>query len=397
VSRAFLLVMDSLGVGGAPDAGRFDEEGADTLRHIVEHAAPSLPNLMRLGLGHVAQASTGQPWPEALPPSAPSAAFGVLQEKSRGKDTPSGHWELAGVPIEFDWGYFPRTEPCFPGALIDDLMREGGLPGVLGNRHASGTVIIEELGAEHARSGKPIVYTSADSVFQIAAHEKHFGLDRLYALCESARALVDDYNIGRVIARPFIGEPGNFERTGNRRDYATPPPAPTLLDRLEADGGQVTSIGKVADIFAHRGTGRVIKAHGNDALWEATLEVAAAPGERDLIITNFVDFDTLYGHRRDVAGYASALERFDAVLPAFEQIMRAGDIAVLSADHGCDPTWPGSDHTRENVPLLAFGPGVRAADLGVRDTFADVGQTFASHLNLSALPAGRSFLADLKD
>ena len=396
MSRAFLLVMDSLGVGGAPDAGRFGEEGANTLRHIVEQVAPSLPNLMRLGLGHVAQASTREAWPEALP-RAPAAAFGVLQEKSRGKDTPSGHWELAGVPIEFDWGYFPRTEPCFPSALVDDLVREGGLPGVLGNRHASGTVIIEELGAEHARSGKPIVYTSADSVFQIAAHEKHFGLDRLYDLCESARALVDDYNIGRVIARPFVGEPGNFERTGNRRDYATPPPAPTLLDRLEADGGQVTSIGKVADIFAHRGTGRVVKAHGNDALWQATLEVAAAPGERDLIIANFVDFDTLYGHRRDVAGYASALERFDAVLPAFEQTMRAGDIAVLSADHGCDPTWPGSDHTRENVPLLAFGPGIRAAELGVRDTFADVGQTFASHLDLPALPAGRSFLADLRD
>ena len=396
MSRVFLLVMDSLGIGGAPDAERFGDDGADTLGHIMAHAAPRLPNLMRLGLGHAWQVSTGGSWPGEVPPNEPDAAWGALQEKSRGKDTPSGHWELAGIPVEFNWGYFPVVEPCFPSGLVEALEEEGKLPGVLGNRHASGTVIIEELGAEHIATGKPIIYTSADSVLQIAAHEAHFGLERLYGLCEVARDLVDELNIGRVIARPFVGEPGNFERTGNRRDYATPPPVPTLLERLSDQGGAVVSIGKVADIFAHRGTGRIVKAHGNEALWRATLQTAQDDTqEPTLVITNFVDFDTLYGHRRDVAGYASALERFDDALLPFEAALRAGDIAIISADHGCDPSWPGSDHTRENVPVLAFGPGVRSVPLGVRETFADVGRTMAEHLGVPGLTAGRSFYRDL--
>ncbi|MCH8112511.1 MAG: phosphopentomutase [Proteobacteria bacterium] len=319
------------------------------------------------------------------------AAYGAAREQSRGKDTPSGHWEMTGVPVTFDWGYFSNEQPCFPAALTSALVEQADLPGLLGNRHASGTQIIEDLGAEHVASGKPIVYTSADSVFQIAAHEDSFGLERLYGVCAVARKLVDDYDIGRVIARPFIGASGNFERTGNRRDYTTPPPEPTLLDRLCADGGEVISVGKVSDIFAHQGISRTVKAHGNAALWDATLTALADAPERSLIFTNFVDFDTLYGHRRNVAGYAAALEAFDARLPFLESALQTDDLAIITADHGCDPTWSGTDHTRENVPVLAFGSGVAPGPLGLRESFADIGQTVAAHIGLAALPHGTSF------
>ncbi|MCH8183958.1 MAG: phosphopentomutase [Proteobacteria bacterium] len=320
-----------------------------------------------------------------------NSAYGAAREQSRGKDTPSGHWEMTGVPVTFDWGYFPNERPCFPAALTSALVEQAGLPGLLGNRHASGTQILEDLGGEHLASGKPIVYTSADSVFQIAAHEDSFGLERLYGVCAVARKLVDGYGIGRVIARPFVGASGAFERTGNRRDYTTPPPEPTLLDRLCADGGEVISVGKVADIFAHQGTGRTVKANGNAALWDATLAALSEAPERSLIFTNFVDFDTLYGHRRNVAGYAAALEAFDARLPVFEKALRPGDLAIITADHGCDPTWTGTDHTRENVPVLAFGGGVAPGPLGLRESFADIGQTLAAHLGLAPLPHGTSF------
>ncbi len=256
--------------------------------------------------------------------------------------------------------------PCFPAELTDALVRRAGLPGLLGNRHASGTRIIEELGDEHAASGKPIVYTSADSVFQIAAHEESFGLERLYEVCAIARELVDRYRVGRVIARPFVGAFGGYRRTDNRRDYPTPPPAPTLLDRLVEAGGEVISVGKVADIFAHQGVSRAVKADGNDGLMDATIDAAGAAGDKGLVFTNFVDFDTLFGHRRDVAGYAAAVEAFDRRLLEFEAALAPGDVAVITADHGCDPTWTGTDHTRENVPVLAFGPGVSPGPLGVR-------------------------------
>jgi len=322
-----------------------------------------------------------------------SGAYGAAREKSLGKDTPSGHWEMAGVPVLTEWGYFPRREPCFPTALTDALIVRAGVPGLLGNRHASGTEIIAELGDAHVTSGKPIAYTSGDSVFQIAAHEDSFGLERLYDICAIARQLVDAYNIGRVIARPFAGAAGQFTRTGNRRDYSQPPPEPTLLDRF---GGTTISIGKIGDIFAHQGTGRIIKANGNAELWQKTLAVAGGADENLLALTNFVDFDTLYGHRRDIAGYAAALEAFDTMLPRFEALLRPGDLAVITADHGCDPTWPGTDHTRENVPVLAFGPGIRAAELGVRESFADIGQTLAGHLGLTPLAHGRSFLPEIR-
>ena len=268
------------------------------------------------------------------------------------------------------------------------------MPGVLGNCHASGTEILQRLGAEHVASGCPIVYTSADSVFQIAAHEQTFGLERLYRLCELARALLADYHIGRVIARPFTGDSDTgFTRSPNRHDYALPPPAPTLFDSVLAAGGEVVAIGKIGDIFAHRGVSRCVTAHGHEALLDATLTAMAQAGSGSLIATNFVDFDSVHGHRRDVFGYAAALEALDARLPKLLDALRPGDLLALSADHGCDPTWPGSDHTRECVPLLVCGPGLASRALGRRDSFADLGQSMASHLGLPPLAAGRSFLA----
>jgi phosphopentomutase len=322
-----------------------------------------------------------------------SGAYGYAAELSTGKDTPSGHWEMAGVPVLYDWGYFRDPVNTFPKPLLDKLVERGSLPGVLGNCHASGTEIIAQLGEEHVRTRKPIVYTSADSVFQIAAHEQTFGLKRLLDLCLIARELVDEYRIGRVIARPFVGTNArDFVRTGNRRDYAVPPPAPTVLDELVASGGQVIGIGKIPDIFAHQGISREVKATGNAALFDATLDAMATAPDRSIVFSNFVDFDMLYGHRRDVEGYATALEYFDSRMPALLGQLRAGDIAILSADHGCDPTWPGSDHTRENVPVLAFGPDVRAGSLGRRATMADIGQSLASHLGLPPMDYGTSFL-----
>ncbi len=387
--------MDSFGIGATPDAAKFGDVGSNTLGHIAAQRAAAghplrLPNLEALGLGAAAQLASGSLPAGFTRQDGFTGAYAAARERSFGKDTPSGHWEIAGVPVEFDWGYFPKEVPSFPAALTDALIAEAGLPGLLGNCHASGTTIIDELGAEHLRTGKPIVYTSADSVFQIAAHEEAFGLDRLYEVCKIARRLVDGYNIGRVIARPFIGAPGTFKRTGNRKDLAVPPPAPTLLDRLVASGGEVIAIGKVGDIYAHHGISRVIKGDGNAALFDRMMEQAASAPDRALVFTNFVDFDTLYGHRRDVDGYADALEAFDARLPEFLQALRPGDLALITADHGCDPTWPGSDHTREHVPVLLFGPAAKPGAYGIRDSFADMGQTLAAHLGLGDLPAGRA-------
>ena len=402
MARAILLVLDSFGCGAAEDAARFGDVGADTFGHIFAEAAagradraPSragplvLPNLARLGLGRAHAGSTGGA--DLLGVTPDLGAFGHAVETSKGKDTPSGHWELMGVPVTFDWGYFPETKPCFPRPLIEALIGEAKLPGVLGEEHASGTEIIARLGIEHMASGKPIVYTSADSVFQIAAHEETFGLERLLETCLIARRLVDPLGIGRVIARPFTGtSSANFKRTAHRRDYAVPPPEPTLLERAQAAGREVVAIGKISDIFAGRGPTRVVKAAGNDALFEATLEALDTTADGGLILTNFVDFDMEWGHRRDVAGYAAGLEAFDRRLPELFARLRPGDLVVASADHGCDPTFRGTDHTREHVPVLAFGPGIAARDLG-RLGFADVGATFAAHLGLANGGHGRSF------
>ncbi len=408
MTRAVILVLDSLGVGASADAAHFGDAGADTFGHIAEYCARGaadvgdsrrgplhIPNLYALGLAQAAAASRGG-WPAGLPQVIPQGAWGYAVEASAGKDTPSGHWEMAGLPVTVDWGYFPDTVPCFPAALTTELTGRADLPGILGNCHASGTAIIEQLGEQHISTGKPICYTSADSVFQIAAHETHFGLKRLYAVCEVARKLVDRWNIGRVIARPFVGgAPAGFQRTGNRRDFTTPPPAPTLLDALKEAGGEVVAVGKIADIFAGAGVSRSIKANGNAALFDATLVALDAARENTLVLVNFVDFDMLYGHRRDVAGYAGALEYLDRRLPELHARLQPGDLVIATADHGCDPTAPGHDHTREHVPVLAFGPGVKPVALGRRETFADMGQTLAEHLGLAPLDAGQTFYTDL--
>jgi len=405
MARGILLVMDSVGIGGAPDAAAYGDAGADTLGHVAAACAAgqadmaglragplALPAMNRLGIGRAAEASVGT-HPAGLPRvERPSAIWGHASEVSTGKDTQSGHWELAGLPVPFAWGYFPETVPAVPGSITEPLIREAGLPGVLGNKHASGTGIIEEFGEEHIRTGKPILYTSADSVLQICAHEVHFGLQRLYAVCRIARKLCDPLNIGRVIARPFVGErAGDFHRTGNRKDFAVPPPGETLLDLAVAQGRAVFGVGKIADIFTGRGVTCVIKAAENEAQFEGTLQALGEAKDGDLVFTNFIDFDQLYGHRRDVAGYAACLERFDRRLPELLAVLRRGDLVVLTADHGNDPTFRGSDHTRENVPVLAFGPGVEGRPAG-HLRFADVAQTLAAHLALPPLRYGAGIM-----
>ena len=401
MGKAIILVLDSFGIGATADAERFGDVGSDTFGHIAAQRAASsdgpmqLPNLARLGLLHASRDSTGK-FPAGTATDVDIVgAYGFAEELSSGKDTPSGHWEIAGVPVMFDWGYFTEKTNTFPQALLDALVERADLPGYLGNCHASGTTIIAELGDEHVRTGKPIFYTSADSVFQIAAHEQAFGLQRLYDLCDIARELVDEYNVGRVIARPFVGDsPDNYVRTGNRRDLTTPPHADTVLDKLVAAGGEVISIGKIADIFANKGITKKVKATGNAALFDATLDEVRAAPDRSIVFTNFVDFDMLYGHRRDVSGYAAALEYFDSRLPELLDLMSDDDILILCADHGCDPTWVGSDHTREHIPVIAYGAGVTAGPLGKRESFADIGQSLAAFFGVSPMDYGRSFLTE---
>jgi phosphopentomutase len=405
MARAFLFVLDSFGIGGSADADRYGDEGANTLGHIADactrgdgdraglRQGPLLvPNMVSLGLAEAARIATGSAQGLAGRALAEGSFHAAAQEISSGKDTPSGHWEIAALPVPFDWGYFPQTQPTFPAELTAAIIREANLPGILGDRHASGTEIIEELGEEHIRTGKPICYTSADSVYQIAAHETHFGLERLYELCKTVRRLVDPLNIGRVIARPFVGQSRqDFQRTSNRRDYAVPPSEPTLLDRLTARGSRVIGIGKIGDIFAHQGISEVRKGAGNMALVDRTLEAMDDAGDGDLVFANFVDFDTLFGHRRDVPGYAACLEEFDRRLPEMRGKLRRGDLLLLTADHGCDPTWTGTDHTRERVPVFGIGPGMTGGDAGLRGSFADIGETVAEHLGLPPGRHGTSF------
>ncbi len=405
MARAFLFVLDSFGIGGAPDASAFGDEGADTFGHIEARCAqggadrPGLragplhvPNMRALGLGHAAALSLGRP----LPAAPVSGFFGAATEISKGKDTPSGHWEIAGLPALFDWGYFPDADPALPASFTEALIARGGLPGILCNRHASGTAVIEELGEEHVRTGRPIVYTSVDSVIQIAAHETHFGLERLYELCRTARRLADPLGVCRIVARPFVGETAQtFARTPNRKDFATPPPQPTLLDRLEAEGRKVLAVGKIGDIFSHRGISSLRKASDNMAMFDAALAAIDEAGDGDFVFANFVDFDTEFGHRRDVAGYAAALEAFDARLPEALSRLAAGDMLILTADHGCDPTFRGTDHTRERVPIMGSGPGLEHGPIGLRASYADIGETVAEHLGISPGRHGASFRKEL--
>jgi phosphopentomutase len=401
--RALILVMDSVGIGGAPDAARYGDEGADTVGHIADACAAGLadhvrragplrlPHLAALGLGEACRLATGRCPPGLDYAGAPESQFGCASEQSAGKDTPSGHWEIAGVPVPFEWGYFPRTVPAFPPAMVKSFCAQATLPGILGNCHGSGTEIIARLGLDHLMTSQPICYTSADSVFQIAAHEEMFGLERLYEICAIARRLLDPLNIGRVIARPFTGDaPGNFRRTAHRRDFSVPPPGDTLLDIAHADHRSIISIGKIDDIFAHRGTGHNLKGENNDALFTRMLEGLNRLADGGLLFANFIDFDTLYGHRRDVQGYARALEDFDARLPELLDVLDDDDLLVITADHGCDPTWTGSDHTREQVPILLVNGRTRDP-IGVRNGFADIGATVARHLELAPTRHGRAF------
>lgn len=408
--RALLIVLDSVGIGGAPDAESYGDLGADTVGHIAERCAAglanaeglragplALPNLAALGLGLACGLASGRVPPGLEPRGEVRGGWGAATETSRGKDTPSGHWEIAGLPVGFAWGYFPDSRPAFPAPLMEGLIREAGLPGILGACHASGTAIIDELGPEHLRTGQPICYTSVDSVFQVAAHEELFGLERLYGLCRVARRLCDPYRIGRVIARPFLGSvESGFHRTANRRDFSVEPPGPTLLDRLTEAGRDVVTVGKLGDIFAHRSTGREVKTKNNLAGLTAIREVMPDLAAGGFVFANLVDFDTEYGHRRDVAGYAAALEAFDRGLPGIAAALQPGDVCIVTADHGNDPTFRGTDHTREQAPVLAFGPQVAAGPLGQRASFADIGATLAGHLGVPGTGAGTSFLPLLR-
>jgi phosphopentomutase len=395
--RAILCILDSFGIGGAPDAADYSDghghpdTGANTLGHIAAQYDLHLPNMDALGLGAAAQLSTGT-LPRGLTAEPKAGRWGVGREVSKGKDTPSGHWEIGGVPVPFAWGYFPQTQPTFPKELTDALIANARLPGILGNKHASGVPIIEELGEESIRTGKPICYTSIDSVFQIAASEEHFGLERLYEVCQEAFKLTSKLMIGRVIARPFTGETrATFKRTGNRRDFAISPPEPTLLDRAKAAGRQVFAIGKISDIYAGSGVTHKIKASGNMVLFDRTLEALEMARDGDYVMVNFVDFDQEYGHRRDVPGYARALEAFDARLPELIAGMRDDDLLVLTADHGNDPTWIGTDHTREQTPILCFSPKLTPGSVGLRPSFADIGESIAHWLGLAPGRHGKSF------
>ncbi|HXM36636.1 MAG TPA: phosphopentomutase [Pyrinomonadaceae bacterium] len=385
-SRITLIVLDGAGIGAMPDAPEWGDAGSDTFGHILESRAVHLPNLQRIGLGNI------RPLQGVPPASEPRGAYGKCALRSNGKDTTTGHWEMAGIILD---QAFPTYPNGFPPLIIDRFISESGVPGILGNIPASGTEIIKQLGDEHVKTGKPIVYTSADSVFQIAAHEQVIPLPRLYEICGIARRILDGENkVGRVIARPFLGEPGNFYRTENRHDYAVPPPRQNLLPALADEGLDVVCIGKIASIYDSMGVTQDLTAKNNEQSIDQTIR-ALKDNTRGLIFSNLVDFDMLYGHRRDTEGYARALEHFDARLPEIEAVMKDSDLLIITADHGNDPTYPGTDHTREYTPLIVYGksatPGV---NLGTRGSLSDIGQTIAKNFDLT-LTAGESFLPQI--
>ena len=381
------MVLDGAGIGAMPDAPEWGDAGSDTFGHICESRAVSLPNLQSLGLGNIR--------PLANLPSIekPRGGYGKCALKSNGKDTTTGHWEMAGIILE---RAFPTYPQGFPQSIIDEFISKTGVPGVLGNIPASGTEIIKELGVEHVQTGKPIVYTSGDSVFQIAAHEETIPLERLYEICEIARDMLrGEHEVGRVIARPFLGEPGAFYRTENRHDYAVPPPRENLLPLLSEKGLDVVCIGKIASIYDSTGVTEDLTARNNQQSIDQTIR-ALQEDSRGLIFSNLVEFDMLYGHRRDTEGYAKALEHFDSRWPEIEAAMRDRDLLIITADHGNDPTYRGTDHTREYAPLIAFGKRARAdVNLGTRRSLADIGNTIADNFGLK-LGAGESFLAQLQ-
>ncbi len=381
--RITLIVLDGAGIGAMPDAPEWGDAGSDTFGHICESRQLSLPNLSSLGLGNI------RPLSGVAKIEKPLGSYGKCALRSNGKDTTTGHWEMAGIILE---RAFPTYPNGFPQSVIDEFIARTGVPGILGNIPASGTEIIKELGEEHVKTKKPIVYTSADSVFQIAAHEEVIPLDRLYQICEIARDILrGEHEVGRVIARPFLGQPGSFYRTENRHDYAVPPPRENLLPLLSGNGFDVVSIGKIASIYDSQGVTQDLTAKNNEQSIDQTIR-ALKDDTRGLIFSNLVDFDMLYGHRRDTEGYARALEHFDARWPEIEDAMRDNDLLMITADHGNDPTYPGTDHTREYAPLIVYGKKAQAGvDLGTRSSLADIGKTIADNFAVG-LRAGESFL-----
>ena len=385
-NRISLIVLDGAGIGAMPDAPEWGDAGSDTFGHILESREVRLPNMQSLGLGNI------RPLQGVSPASDPRGSYGRCALRSNGKDTTTGHWEMAGIILD---QAFPTYPNGFPAPIIDRFISKTGVPGILGNLPASGTEIIKQLGEEHVKTGKPIVYTSADSVFQIAAHEQVIPLPRLYEICAIARHILDGENkVGRVIARPFLGEPGRFYRTENRHDYAVPPPHENLLPALKDEGLDVVCIGKIASIYDSLGVTKDLTAKNNEQSIDQTIR-ALKDDTRGLIFSNLVDFDMLYGHRRDTEGYARALEHFDFRLPEIEAAMNDGDIFIITADHGNDPTFPGTDHTREYAPLIVYGNRARrGVNLGTRQSLADVGQTIAENFGVR-LAAGLSFLSQV--
>ncbi|MBI5599062.1 MAG: phosphopentomutase [Deltaproteobacteria bacterium] len=386
LKRAVIMVIDSLGIGELPDAGLYSDEGSHTLDNVAKAAGPlKLGNLSALGLGLIEGVSS------IKRVERPLASYGRMKEKSPGKDTTTGHWEMAGVALTRPFSTFPDG---FPPEILDGFRRLTGR-GCLWGKPASGTEIIERLGKEHLETGSPIVYTSADSVFQIAAHEEVMPVEELYRISRVARGFLNGYNIGRVIARPFAGRPGSFKRTALRKDFSIEPPFPTLLDRLNARGIAVIGVGKIGDIFSHRGLSEEVGAHGNMEVMDR-VEDSLRRARGGCILANLVDFDMLYGHRNDASGYARALEEADMRIPGIMKLLGPRDVLVVTADHGCDPTTPSTDHSREYVPLLVYGAAFkRGVSLGTRESFADIGQTIAEFFGVEPLPNGVSFLKSI--
>lgn len=382
-NRITLIVLDGAGIGEMPDAAEWSDAGSDTLGHICESRQLDLPNLQSLGLGNI------RPLAGVPAIANPRGGYGKCALRSNGKDTTTGHWEMAGIILEKGFRTYPEG---FPQSLIDEFVAAAKLPGILGNYPASGTEIIKQLGEEHVQTKKPIVYTSGDSVFQVAAHEEIIPLDRLYEVCEIARGILrGEHQVGRVIARPFLGEPGSFYRTENRHDYAVTPPRDNLLPLLSEHGLAVVAIGKIASIYDSAGVTQDLTAKNNNQSIDQTIR-ALRESTRGFIFSNLVDFDMLYGHRRDTEGFAKALEHFDARWPEIEGAMNDGDLLMITADHGNDPTFPGTDHTREYAPLIVYGKRARAGvNLGTRSSLSDIGRTIAENFGLN-LSAGKSFL-----
>lgn len=407
MKRVFLIVLDSFGIGSSIDADKFDDVGSDTFGHISEkcflgqanigrHGDLYIPNLIKLGLLKAVEKSTGKcPIGFKIPENI-IASYGFASEISSGKDTTSGHWEIAGVPVLEDWYYFQDKESSFPNSLLKKILDNLNLTGILGNCHASGTDILTQLGEDHIKTKKPILYTSSDSVLQVACHEVVYGLSNLYKLCENIRIILDElkYKVSRVIARPFIGgNKKNFQRTGNRRDYSIKPFSTTVMEKLIYEKqGTVIGIGKISDIYAGVGISKNIKSIGLNELCNSTIHQMQSALNNTIIFTNLVDFDSNWGHRRDVSGYAKGLEYFDSRLPEIINLVTKKDLLILTADHGCDPTWNGTNHTRENIPILIYSPSIQSKFLGHRKTFSDIGQTIAKYFLLSDMKYGKNML-----